>query len=370
MSARTLFRRRVACPRHPFDGHACPAEPPVLMLLALVGMTGLTLALPPAALAWGDRAHVIITEEAIDRCPEPLRGLFSGEDDLKRLVQAALAPDQRRKKDAAGWDEEHPKHFFDIDAITQEPYPFKDFPRERAAAEKQFGAEALKTGGTAPWTTVDALGALVDALTAGRTDDVFLYAGDLLHYGADLHQPFHVSKNYDGKMSGNDGIHKALEIGLVNRNADFYKAQVRQGRYELACLSSPLSDVFDWLIEAWSRQKPVLEAETIARQKANYNPAKTLADLDGDTSDAAKAYYAAFKQELEKRNSLEAAAMRDAAGHVAELLYTAWVRAGKPLSLAPPPPRPEPAPTVPYWAIGAGVALLILLFWPRRRPAS
>ena len=343
-----------------------PLGPP---LLALAAVTALTLALASPACAWGDRGHIIVTEEAIGRCPEPLRGLFSSEVDRKRLDQAVLAPDQRLKKEVQGWAEEHPKHYFDIDRLTQEPYPFKNFPRERAAAEKQFGAEALREAGTAPWAIMDALEALVGALTAGRTDDIFRHAGDLLHYGADLHQPFHVSKNYDGKMTGNDGIHKALEIGVVNRHVDFYRAEVRQGRCELACLVSPLNDAFDWVAEAWTRQKPILEAETIARQKANYNPAKTLADLDGDTSDAAKTYYVTFKQELEKRNSPEAAAMRDASGHVAELLYTAWVRAGKPLSLAPAPPKAEPAPSIPYWAIGAAVALFILLFWPRRRPA-
>jgi len=340
-------------------------------MIALAAAALLALALPPAAFAWGDRAHVFITDEAVERLPDPLRGLFSSEADLKRLREATLAPDTRRKKDTQPeWEEEHPKHFFDIDLVTQEPYPFKNFPHERLAAEKQFGPEVFKKAGTAPWAAADALDALVESLTAGRTDDIFTHAGDLAHYGADLHQPFHVSKNYDGKMTGNDGIHKSLEIGLVNRYVDFYKAEVRKDRYEPAYLAKPLDGLFDWLATAWSRQKPILEAETIARQKANYNPSKTLADLDNLDSPEAKTYYTTFKQELEARGSPEAAAMRDAAGHVAELFYTAWVRAGKPLALTPAPEKAPEAQPVPYWLIALGAALLLLLFWPRRRPAS
>ena len=347
--------------------------------LALAGAAIVALAAPPSALAWGDLAHALMTDEAVERLPEPLRGLFSGEADLKRLHEAVLAPDTRRKKDTQPeWEEEHPKHFLDIDLVTTEPYPFKSFPHERAAAEKQFGKDVFKTAGTVPWASSDALEALVEALTAGRTDDIFTRAGDLLHYGADIHQPFHVSKNYDGKMTGNDGIHKALEIGLVNRHVDFYKAEVRKDRYEPAYLAKPLDDLFDWLVVAWSRQKPILEADSIARQKANYNPSKNLADLDNSDSPDAKTYYTAFKQELEARGSPEAAAMREATGHIAELLYTAWVRAGKPLVLAPAPDASGGVERtdvltfgtihIPYWLIVLAAALVILLFWPRRRP--
>jgi hypothetical protein len=329
------------------------------------------LAAPAAALGWGDRAHGLIIDEAVARLPEPLRGLFAGEADLKRLREAVLAPDIRRKKETqpAEWEEEHPKHFFDIDLVTQEAYPFKNFPRERAAAEKEFGKDVFKKAGTAPWAAQDALQALADALTAGRTDEIFTQAGDLAHYAADLHQPFHVSKNYDGRMTGNGGIHKALEIGLVNHFADFYAAEVRKNRCDPPYAADPVDRLFDWLIEAWSRQKPILEAETIARKKADYNPSKALADLDNYTSDAAKTYYAAFRSELEARGSPEANAMRDAAAHSAELLYTAWVRAGKPVTLTPAPARPEEAPATPYWLIGLAIGLFILLFWPRRRPA-
>jgi len=351
------------------------------VLIALVG--------PRPAFAWGDRAHAIITEEAVRRLPEPFRGLLDGEGSLSRLKEASIAPDQRLDKlksdRSAEYQVERAKHFFDIDAITTEPPPFAHFPRDRVAAEREFGAAAFQKSGTAPWAAEDALKALTEALSRGETEGIFRAAGDLAHFAADIHMPFHVTKNYDGQLTGNWGVHKALEIGLVNRYADFYAAAVREGRTEVQFLEDAEDGLFQWIAQAHARVPPILEAETAARRATGYSPglepaarespdyprlkAAKEADLDNLAAEPAKAYYAAFKRELEARGSPEALAMRDAADHVAALLYTAWVRAGKPpsLALAPAPAAPQ---GVPIWFIALTAAMFILLFLPRRRRAS
>ncbi len=332
----------------------------------------LAVLLASPALGWSDRTHALIAQEAVERLPEPLRGLLSDEGRLKRLQESAAAPDLRSKRGSPPYlPDEKPKHFLDIDAITDEAYPFAKFPRDRAAAEKQFGPEAFTQHGSAPWAAAGALDALADAMTGGRTDDVFRAAGDLAHYAADVHMPFHSTKNYDGQLTGNSGLHKALEIGLVHRYLDsYYRAEIRKDRYDLPLVEDPTGRLFDWLIAAYARQKPILEAETAARTKTNYNPAQHTDDLDNPESERAKPYYAAFKQELEARGSPEAAAMREASGHVAELLYTAWVRAGKPLALTPAPPEPAEQPVSPQlWMALLAAGMVLVLLWPRRRPS-
>jgi len=341
------------------------------------------------ALAWSDRTHVIITEEAIARLPEPLRGLFAEEAALKRLQEAAVAPDSRRKqmeKDAAAApperrealkkkaDEEKFKHYLDIDAITPEPPPFKNFPRDRQAAEKLFGAKAFQEHGIVPWAAEQALNDLADALARGQTERIFRAAGDLAHYAADLHTPMHVSKNFNGQLTGNDGIHKALEVGLYVRNEEFYAAEVRKNRREVAYLESPRDSLFEWLIQANGRMAPIIEADTAARRKTAYNPGAKTPDAEKEMEDPAneksRPYYAALAAELEARGSPEASAMRDAAAHLADLLYTAWVRAGKPASLTPAAPAPvsESAHLSPYLLLIPAALLLLLVLWPRRKP--
>ena len=321
------------------------------------------------AVAWSDRTHALIAEEAVQRLPSPLRDLFSGAADLDRLRQAAIAPDGWRNPESPHYrPDERPNHFFNIDGITSAPYPFADFPRRRADAVKKFGADAFKEHGTAPWAAFDALDALAGALADGRTDVVFEKAGQLAHYTADLHMPFHITKNYDGQLSGNPGIHKALEIGLVHRYFDFYSSEIRTQRREVPYLADAQSRLFDWLTETYARIGPILEADAAARLATAYNPADHPEDLDDLQSERARPYYAAFKKELEARGSPEAAAMRDAADHVAALFYTAWVNAGKPLRLTPAPPPPQGSPTGNLWWFLMPIAMLLIFFWPRRRP--
>jgi len=362
-----------------------------------IGLVGFVLAagllavtLTSAAFAWADRTHQLIVEEAVARLPEPLRGLLAEPAFMERLKKAALEPDERKKridKEAAAMppnrreailkkaDEEKKRHYFDIDAITPEPAPFAHFPHDRAAAEKEFGAKAFEEHGTVPWAAEAAFDALVDAMTRGRPDDVLRAAGDLAHYSADLHMPLHVSKNFNGQFTGNDGLHKAVEIGLAVRNDPFYAAEVRRGRTEVAYVELVRDALFDWIVQANARVAPLLEADTAARAAAPYNPGdKARAkEIEQETEDPAneksRPYYAALKKELEARGSPEAAAMRDAAAHLAQLYYTAWVRAGKPAGFSAAPANPEPVNISTYLLLVPSAVLLLVLFWPRRRPA-
>jgi hypothetical protein len=356
-----------------------------LTTVLLAGAAALLLAVAAPALAWGDKGHVLITEEAVQRLPEPLRGLFQDGGNLPVLKEKSLAPDRRVKAleeelkegkiQQPAYQAERSKHFFDIDAITTEPYPFKDFPRDRAAAREKFGAEAFMKFGSVPWVAADASAALTEALTKGRPDAIFDAAGDLSHFAADLHQPFHVAKNYNGRDTGNDNIHGRLEIGLLNRYLDFYAAEIRKDRRDVVYIEDVQGSLFDWLIEAHSRAATILDADTAARKRTGYVSPQSRDEADKELDDVAserlKPYYAAFKAELESRGSPEVLALRDSAAHIAQLYYSAWVRAGKPLSLTPPPvvaeKQPEP-PGIPLWLIGVAMALLFFLFLPRRTP--
>ncbi|MBL7141110.1 MAG: hypothetical protein ISS74_09405 [Planctomycetes bacterium] len=322
------------------------------------------------ARAWSDTGHDLITEEAVQRLPQPLRSLFADPPSLNRLKAASIAADGRTDAQSPHYSPaEKPRHFFDIDAVADEPPPFATFPRDRAEAERQFGAETFEKTGTAPWAAGEALDRLVDALRDGRTGEVFAAAGDLAHYATDLHMPLHTTKNWDGQLTGNHGIHKALEVGLVNRRLDACRAEVQSDRRVVHYLADPTDHLFDWLIAAHARVEPILEADTAARQATRYNPAQHPEDLDQVDSAQARPYYKALAEELAKRGSPEAAALREASAHLADLLYTAWVRAGKPVTLQAAAQAADAEPTPPYWLIALAVGLLLLLVWPRRRPA-
>jgi len=341
------------------------------------------LAVTPAH-AWNDDAHVLIVDEAVQRLPEPLRGLLSAGDAPTRLRQAALAPDAWRKRGSDHYSPaEKPRHFFDLDAITDEAPPFPTFPRRLEEIETKFGAETLDREGRGPWAVRSAMRRLTDALIRRRPDDFFRAAGEVAHYASDLHMPFHATKNYDGQLSGNPGVHAAVEVGLLKRSPDFYADAVRQGRTPVAYLSDLDGATIDWAIQANALVPTLLEADTVARQRSGgYNPkdhekpppdeagrAATPGDPDNPDADAARPYYAALAEELQARQSPLATQMRDAAAHLAQLYYTAWVDAGKPLSLSPTEADGEDGSSS-WWTLGAIALGLLILFGPRRRPAT
>ncbi len=319
----------------------------------------------------------MITGEAVERLPEPLRGLFSGEA-LQRLQVASIDPDVRvaklRAEKSPQYQTERAKHFLDIDAITSEPPPFASFPHDRKTAEEKFGAKAFEEHGTVPWAAADALAAFTAALKSGDTDGIFRAGGDLAHYEADLHMPLHVSKNFNGQLTGQTGVHKMLEVGLVKRYGDFYVAEIAKGRVEPVYQAAPLDRLFDWIVVSNGRVPPILAADLAARKATGYAPPESKEaydkELDDIASQRARPYYAAFKKELEARSSPEAAAMRDAAAHLADLYYTAWTNAGKPLSLSPVAPAAEKETPSWVWMLPMVAVLAILLLLPRRRPVQ
>ena len=374
----SLASRRSGRRRGPSQG--CAAGAP--LLLAVVATT-----LFPAreARAWNDLGHHLITAEAVERLPEPLKTLLSEGGNLERLQEASTAPDQWRREEkdrqrqardrgehyTAG---EKPKHFFDIDQMAEKAgltYPFDDFPRQREAAMALVGRETLDAYGWGPWAAADALESFADAFAQGRPDEAFRQAGALAHYAADLHMPFHTTRNFDGQETGNEGIHFAVEVGLVKRNAPFFAAEIRKDRGAVVYVEDAEAALFRWLIAAHGRVAPILEADAAARRATGYNPGlpENKADLDDLPSERAAPYYRALKKELDARGNPVAASMRDASADVARLLYTAWVRAGKPLSLYPSAERREPASSFPLEYTLLAVLAILILFWPRRRRA-
>ena len=48
-------------------------------------------------------------------------------------------------------------------------------------------------------------------------DKAKFFAADLGHYVGDGHMPLHITRNYDGKDTGNDGIHGRFESEMINQ---------------------------------------------------------------------------------------------------------------------------------------------------------
>jgi len=218
---------------------------------------GVLLAAPTGVRTWGFDAHRFITDRAIDRLPPDLKPFFDRSRPF--VVEHSVDPDLWR---LAGWDEEPPRHFLDLDAYGAAP--FAELPRDYDRAIQQYGADKLRQQGLLPWRTAEIYDRLRQAFAdaAKRTapyaaQNAQYYAAILSHYVADAHVPFHATKNYDGQLTGQRGIHARFEGELFSR----YRDRLAIAPPLLPPVKDPRGFVFDRLSEGLPLATRLLAAD-------------------------------------------------------------------------------------------------------------
>jgi hypothetical protein len=282
------------------------------MQRALVPLAAIVLALaaPMRIDAWGFEAHKFVMDRAIALLPAELRPIF--EANRGALVERSIDPDTWQN---AGFDDiESPHHFLDIDWDGYGRYPFAGLPRDYTEAVAKFGRARIEQNGTLPWRVEEMHGNLRRAFEAyGRRGafgryDIVHYSAWLAHYVSDAHVPFHAVVNYDGQLTGQNGIHTRFESRMFER----YQSQLTIVPKPIAPVRNPREFIFDRILEGTQLVAPILKSDL---------------DAIGAREAYDEAYYAAFfkanRAVLERRVNESIAA-------VAAMIAGAWEAAGKP----------------------------------------
>ncbi len=286
-----------------------------------VALVALLLSSIPRAdvAAWGFSGHKFITDKAIDQLPPQLKPFF--QKFRTTVVEHAIDPDTYR---TMGWTEEPPRHFLDMDSWG--PFPFTDVPHDYQAAVAKRGEDFVVKNGTLPWRAEEIYGRLRDAFRQLATSDysrenIKLFSAVLSHYVGDSFQPFHACANYDGQLTGQNGIHARFESDLFDR----LESHLRVTASPLQTIPSAREFVFAALTDSFKEVDAILAADKAATQ------GRTAYD-DGYF----EAMAASSGPILERR-------INGAINGVASLVTQAWVDAGRPTlaaDAAPKPPRP------------------------------
>ncbi|MFQ5745240.1 MAG: hypothetical protein ACE5HV_16915 [Acidobacteriota bacterium] len=297
----------------------------VCLLLAAV----LTVASSRPARAWGWTAHAMISRAAVDVLPPALRGFYAAHSDF--LARHSVDPDKWREESdsreklcsaerglPALEGEEAPRHFLDADAIAA--YPFRDIPRDFATYRAMAG-ENLGNWGTAPWAIDAYTELLAQAMRAQRLEvrTILCRSAILSHYVEDFSQPFHLTSNYNGQLSGLDGIHFRFESDLVDYNQAALAARVRAAAPRPLILDEPLESAFEMLVDGFAVVDDLLRADLLAQR------AHPLAESQHGADNPA--YMSAFWQLAGK---ITEERMAYGAAKVASYWTTAWDMAGRP----------------------------------------
>jgi hypothetical protein len=291
----------------------------VLLPLAVV-VAVLVTAERPAA--WGFEAHRFIAERAIELLPPEIRPFYIKHRAM--IVEHAIDPDLWR---TAGWTEEPPQHFLDMDAYGAAP--FDALPHDRDQAIAKFGRDMVLKNGTLPWRVEEMYGKLVRAFAdvkAGRgfaRENVKFLSAVMAHYIGDAHVPFHAVLNYDGQLTNQQGLHSRFEAETFER----YRARLKINPVPIRITKAPREFVFDTLVVSASLVDPILAADR---------------DAIGSRDVYDRAYYDAFfartRPTLERRLS-------EAIAATAAVITKAWEEGGKPSLVDTPRPERRRPPT-------------------------
>jgi hypothetical protein len=278
------------------------------------------MALPARAEAWGFEGHFLIMERAIALLPAELRPLF--EKHRAKVVERIIDPDTWR---SAGFEQEEPNHFLDLDWEGYGKEPFNELPRDYTAAVAKFGRARIQQNGVVPWRVEEMFGNLERAFRdyprrgAFGQNDIVHFSAWLSHYVSDSIQPFHGVINYDGQLTRQNGVHARFESALVER----YKDQLVLTPQVLAPVRAPREFIFERLIEDTRLAPGILKADLEA-----------IGSRDTYDDQYFDAFFRATRPVLERRLS-------DSISAVAAMITGAWEAAGRPPVPVSPPPQPS-----------------------------
>jgi hypothetical protein len=278
-------------------------------------LAGCVVIVPQPAAAWGFEAHRFITDRAIALLPPELKPFF--EKFRAEIVEHSIDPDLWR---TAGWEEEPPRHFLDLDAYG--PYPFPALPRDYDEAVQRYGRDFVVKNGLVPWRTAEIHARLVEAFTQKAPyarENIKFFSSVIAHYVADSHVPLHAALNYDGQLTGQWGIHSRFETELFER----YRSRLTIGPRAVVEIPGSARDfVFTTLVDSFTLVQPLLDADRAAVAGRELYDDEYFTLLLGKVQPM-----------LERRLS-------ESITHVASMIVDAWSDAGRPAL----PPEVERTP--------------------------
>lgn len=265
---------------------------------------------------WGFFAHKEINRIATFTLPPELFGFYKS--NIEFITEHAVDPDKRRY----AVKDEAPRHFIDLDRYGKSP--LDSMPKTWEEAVKKYTADTLMAHGIVPWHIDVMVKRLSAAFRNGDYDRILRTSADLGHYIADAHVPLHTTRNYNGQLTNQKGIHGFWESRLPELFNDDYNFFVGKAVY----VEDPLALAWTTVAESFAAKDSVLQFEAELNERfpsdRKYSYENRGASLMKVYSEEySKAYSTMLDGMVERR-------MRKAIITVGSLWFTAWVNAGQP----------------------------------------
>ncbi len=261
---------------------------------------------------WGYDVHRRITRAAVQAVPGEFGDFLN--QHIDKLSYHAADPDFWKAVDP---DEGH-RHFIDADLYDE--YPFENIPRNIDNLYSKYGEENVSQWGIAPWNIDNYCNRLVALFKEGKWEKSIYTMSALSHYVADIHMPLHTCANYNGQLTGNEGVHFRWETPMVKQ----YVTYIEPSNNANIILNS-LEMAFAIVKESYNVYLLLLSADSLARApltKIQADSLNTYEKLSFDDEYLSVLYTQTADVVHDRLNK--------SAERIASYWYTCWVKAGAP----------------------------------------
>ncbi|SNS65532.1 hypothetical protein SAMN06295967_11544 [Belliella buryatensis] len=280
-------------------------------------LTLLFLFLDTAAVAWGFFAHKKINRHAVFSLPPEMIGFFKS--NIQFITENAVNPDRRRYAVFG----EAEKHYLDADVYGDSA--IYKLPRYWNQAVEKFGEEELRKHGIGPWNAYNTKNQLTEAFKRKDKKAILRLAADLGHYIGDINVPLHTTKNYNGQLTNQYGIHAFWESRVPELLADDFDLFVGQAEY----LPNTQLAAWDAIIYAHLALDSVLNFEKILSTRFPDDKKYSFEERGGiNTRVYSKEFTKAYNDMLAGQVERQ---MKRSIKMIADFWYSAWIDAGQPV---------------------------------------
>ncbi len=203
---------------------------------------------------------------------------------------------------------EGPKHYIDIDGYSIFVATGR-IPQTLDSVIALYGWTFVEDQGILPWATERTFDSLRNCMQRHDFAKAKIFAADLGHYVADGHMPMHITKNYDGQLTGNTGIHSRYESTMINARI----GEIIYTGEDATIVSNVNQYIFNYLYATYPYCDSILAADNYAKTQSSSTSSVT------------------YKNALwAKTKGFTIPLFKSASNALAALIYTAWVQAGSP----------------------------------------
>lgn len=266
--------------------------------------------------SWGFYAHSLINRMAVFSLPPEMLSFYKPK--IQYIGENAVNPDRRRY----AVEGEAEKHYIDLDHYGDSALQI--LPLYWPEAIKIFPEDSLRANGIGPWSAYLTFLSLTKAFEEKNASAILRLSADLGHYLADLNVPLHTTKNYNGQLTGQEGIHGFWESRVPELMATDYSLWIGQAEY----IEKPQLALWETVAKAHQQVDSVLTFEKNLTESFSPDQKFSFEERNALTvrvysRDFTEAYALALDNQIERQ-------MKASIRIIADFWYTAWVNAGQP----------------------------------------